>query len=252
MRQVARRRMGELMQPIRASYFVQLAARDASDDRAVGRQDIAQGSAAGSATAGELESWRLRIDRSIAESRKIRGGNFVQIATVSEEGLPTCRTVVFRGFTPTEPSGGSPQALRMITDARSEKVAHIQRSPSCEMVWWFSQSSEQYRIAGKLQLVGPEDAGDLQTARQEQWVKLSDKAREQFWWDMPGIAYSGEQTVPSGGRGSDGEILPPPDAFLLLLLWPQRVKYLRLTDNLAGVDEYESAEGKWTTFRVNP
>lgn len=47
----------------------------------------------------ELKSWREMIDVSIARSRKIKGSNYVQIATVDPVGyLPSVRTVVFRGF----------------------------------------------------------------------------------------------------------------------------------------------------------
>ena len=126
-------------------------------------------------------SWFQRIETSIAKSRKVRGGNFVQIATVDEDGFPACRTVVFRGFLPF--SDGD-VALKMITDARSSKVAQIQNSPKCEMVYWFGKSSEQYRISGELQLVsGTEDGGiedkELFVARKQQWGNLSDSAREQ-------------------------------------------------------------------------
>ena len=38
------------------------------------------------------------LDASIARSRKVRGGNYVQLATVGPDGKPHCRTVVFRGF----------------------------------------------------------------------------------------------------------------------------------------------------------
>ena len=44
--------------------------------------------------------WRERITDSIARSRKIRGGNYVQLATVDANNAPRCRTVVFRGFAP--------------------------------------------------------------------------------------------------------------------------------------------------------
>jgi hypothetical protein len=67
----------------------------------------------------EATPWLERIEGSIARSRKVRGGNFVQIATVSPEGLPCCRTVVFRGWVPS-PDGL--KAMKMITDLRSEKV----------------------------------------------------------------------------------------------------------------------------------
>jgi len=65
--------------------------------------------------------WEDRIKRSIDTSRQVRGGNYVQIATVDEDGAPRCRTVVFRGFLAVDERGGA-KAMRMITDARSEKV----------------------------------------------------------------------------------------------------------------------------------
>jgi len=202
------------------------------------------------AASSAAEVWTVRVQSAIKKSREIRGGNYVQIATVDADGAPRCRTVVFRGFQSLE---GTPvQAMRMITDARSEKVGHVQRSPACELVWWFPASSEQYRVAGELQLVGPDASGELQGARQEQWQKLSDPAREQFWWPSPGIDYSGQPTVPKGGRGENGEVLPPPEAFLLALLWPRQVKYLRLGDNLALLDVLDAASGTWHVSRVNP
>ena len=103
--------------------------------------EAAEGAGRGPSPKGDtldsvVEPWRSRIDRSIAKSRKIRGGNYVQIATVDDQGLPACRTVVFRGFLENEDK--SSIAMKMITDARSEKVAQIAANPGCEMVWWFS------------------------------------------------------------------------------------------------------------------
>lgn len=175
----------------------------------------------------------------------------MQIATVDGNGLPHCRTVVFRGFQSSTAMIGL-EALRMITDSRSEKVAHIQKSPACEMVWWFSQTSEQYRIAGELQVVGPEADDELQAARKEQWEKLSDPAREQFWWPTPGVDFSGSPEVPKGGKDGDGKMLPIPDYFRLLLLWPCQIKYLRLTDNYSVVDDFDAASRTWKPMRVNP
>jgi len=226
-----------------------MAAAAADAQNSVGLADIGAGT--GEAANGGVQPWRTRIQESIKRSREIRGGNYVQIATVDGEGLPHCRTVVFRGFLPVQERGGR-EAMRMITDARSEKVKHGSQAPACEMVWWFSQSSEQFRFAGKLQFVGPGDEGELQAARQAQWAELRDAAREQFWWDSPGVEYSGEQLPPKGGRGEDGEVLPPPDTFLLMLLWPQKVKYLRLTDNYSQLDAVDDNTGEWTAARVNP
>lgn len=208
----------------------------------------------------DLTFWRNRIDLSIAKSRKIRGGNYVQIATVdSETKEPRCRTVVFRGFQDMSSSSNivcndKPCVMKMITDHRSNKVTEATTgNSSCEMVWWFGKSSEQYRIRGELKFVGNgqfELDDELASVRKQQWGNLSDMAREQFFWKEPGLAYSGESTVPEGGRDDDGKVLPPPDSFLLMLLFPNRVDYLRLGDNFRQIDQLKGEE--WKTSRVNP
>lgn len=208
----------------------------------------------------DLVSWRSRIDASIAKSRKIRGGNYVQIATVdSQTNEPRCRTVVFRGFQDMPSTSGiscddKPCVMKMITDNRSNKVSEATTgNSSCELVWWFGKSSEQYRIRGELKFVGNaqfELDNELASVRKQQWGNLSDMAREQFFWKEPGLAYSGESTVPEGGRDDDGKVLPPPDSFLLMLLFPNRVEYLRLGDNFRQIDQRKGDE--WSMSRVNP
>jgi pyridoxamine 5'-phosphate oxidase len=181
--------------------------------------------------------------------------------------------------------------MKMITDARSNKVVHESSSSSsnAELVWWFGKTNEQYRVRGELVYVGDDavtatttterrninDAGRddvsllLARARQEQWANLSDKAREQFYWPEPGLPYgSGEaSSLPIGGRDETGRLLPPPPTFLLVLLRPRRCEYLRLTDNYRQIDELvvtkpfgvggtgargTGEDGMWTMQRVNP
>eukprot|EP00928_Gymnodinium_smaydae_P050561 TRINITY_DN34110_c0_g1_i1.p1 TRINITY_DN34110_c0_g1~~TRINITY_DN34110_c0_g1_i1.p1 ORF type:complete len:148 (-),score=22.39 TRINITY_DN34110_c0_g1_i1:55-498(-) len=147
----------------------------------------------------------------------------------------------------------------MITDLRSGKVSesigHPNSNQSAELVWWFAKSSEQYRVRGKLQFVGNgsfESDGDafLQKLRREQWEYLSDPAREQFYWNDPGKPYTPQNQMPAGGRGGDGKILDPPDNFLLMLLHPHGVDYLRLGDNYHQIDILKNEE--WNQERVNP
>ena len=193
-----------------------------------------------------LSTWRENITRSIAKSRKVRGSNYVQIATVDSDNKPRNRTVVFRGFISDSKTGH--EAFKMITDARSHKVKNIVDHTSwCEMVWWFSKTSEQYRILGKLKLVRESDRDEqLLQARKQQWGNLSDAAREQFFWEQPGDTYSGEETeknVPKGGRNIEtNRVLPPPDNFLLLLLYPTEVKYLNLRSNFSQLDKLDFQE----------
>ena len=219
--------------------------------------------------ASQVLCWTERIKTSIAKSRKIKGGNYVQLATVEMDDAatpqPKVRTVVFRGFLPLESSlpaslglsaDSAPLALKMITDARSSKCSHIAANRRAELVWWFSQSSEQYRVTGDLVLVDAASQPFLTAERTNMWKQLSDPAREQFYWQEPGRCFSGAPTVPPGGRDEKGDILPPPDAFLLLLLIPRSVHFLRLRDNYAQGSTWDKAAsaagGAWVSARLNP
>lgn len=207
----------------------------------------------GDISTAEITSWKEKIDVSIAKSRKIRGGNYIQIATVDPLSLePRCRTVVFRGFLKTE-SNENHTIMKMITDKRSNKFSEVTNSarPIAEVVWWFAKSSEQYRIRGELKFVGDDEMdSSLLISRKEMWGNLSDPAREQFFWKDPGLPFESDSIVPVGGRDDDGKILPPPTNFLMMLLYPKSCDYLRLGDNFRQNDVYEN--GVWTTMRVNP
>ena len=143
-------------------------------------------------TAAEARiSWRSLLETSIARSRKVRGGNYVSLATVEgHSGKPRCRTVVMRGFTKTGNKSGQ-EALRMITDARSEKVDHIGKNPWGELVYWFGKTNEQYRISGRLELIGDNESDeDLDRARRQQWGNLRDASRDAFFDPRhPGVPY---------------------------------------------------------------
>lgn len=233
-----------------------------------GFQDIAaamttSNNSQGQSFAPPLTPWREAIEVSIAKSRKIRGGNYVQLSTIdSAINEPRCRTVVFRGFQPLAPQNSytttakKPSVMKMITDSRSSKVKELTSSSIAEMVWWFSQSSEQYRIRGRIQLVGENTEDDyLRQARKEEWGDLSDSAREQFYWTTPGILHQEHKAIeiPKGGRDAlSGRVLPPPKEFLLMLLHPFHVDYLRLSDNYRQIDDLDNDSKLWFSKRVTP
>lgn len=213
-------------------------------------------------TDGKEKSWRSLLDISIARTRKIRGSNYVQLATV-ENGEPRCRTIVFRGFqkVPDDHSlsnecSSLPCLLKMCTDLRSKKVEQNSAQSIAEVVWWFPKTSEQYRIRGDLILVGSEEENDkaLITARKELWGNLSDPARESFLGNLlPGELLAGEETadIPPGGRGEDGKPVPPPGNFLLMLLDPKHVDYLLLGKEQHRQIDIRGGDG-WSFDRVNP
>mmetsp|Transcript_263 Transcript_263/g.646 ORF Transcript_263/g.646 Transcript_263/m.646 type:complete len:209 (+) Transcript_263:55-681(+) len=208
-----------------------------------------------------MQVWRERLQASIAQSRKVYGGNFVQLATAGGDGRPHVRTVVFRGFAEDE------RAIRVISHSQAAKIAQARENPAAEVVWWFAKSSEQYRLSGRLQVVdSAESDGRLRDLRVSQWKDLSDPAREQFFWPTPGkVVPEGctdfkdlaPEPLPPGGREPENEagkrpILAPPDTFVLLLFWPETVHYLKLGTNFAQLDQWDDEHKRWTCKHVVP
>ena len=64
------------------------------------------------------------------------------LATVDEGGAPAARTVILRGVDIER------WALRIYTDGRSPKVAHIEARPAAALVFWDAGSGWQLRVAG--------------------------------------------------------------------------------------------------------
>jgi len=94
-----------------------------------------------------LAPWRTHLQRALHRNRSNIFSRYFQLATVSEEGYPTNRTVVFRGFL--EKSN----TIQIVTDIRSEKFKHLIVNPFVEICWYFSKTREQFRIRGKALLV---------------------------------------------------------------------------------------------------
>ena len=114
-------------------------------------------------------------------------------------------------------------------------------------VWWFPKTSEQYRIRGSLLLIGDDnDDRALQISRKELWGSLSDPARESFLDD--------QADPPMVGRGEDGKVVPVPANFLLMLLNPTHVDYLRLTGaQYRQIDQRsDNSEATWSSKSVKP
>ncbi|KDO34769.1 hypothetical protein SPRG_00830 [Saprolegnia parasitica CBS 223.65] len=190
-----------------------------------------------SPSVSRLAPWKQRLQEAIEANRHIPGTHYLQMATVAQDGAPQCRTVVFRGF---EGETG----MTMITDARSAKVAQLQANPACEVAWWLPQNGEQFRIAGHVQLVTPDD--DAAGLRAQLWHKLRESMRQQFFWPQPNTPFV-DAPVPVVTSAT------PPLTFLVLVLRPQQVKYLRLHDSFAQVDTLNASDDPaWVSRRINP
>lgn len=191
-----------------------------------------------------LAPWRPPLARALHRNRSRPDCRYFQLATVSPQGRPTNRTVVFRGFL--EPTNH----LMMVTDYRSEKSIHVQHQPWGAICWYFAKTREQFRLSGHLRLI---TAGDpepqLQQARLKLWQALSDGARQQFVWPHPGRPREKAATFDLPPPPLD----QPPSQFCLLLLQPVAVEHLELKGAPQTRTAYTlNAADDWRVADLNP
>ncbi|CAM9705779.1 unnamed protein product, partial [Heterosigma akashiwo] len=201
--------------------------------------------------------WKQELNRALAQHRKQPTSRYVQIATASPDGFPSCRTVVFRGFADfvRDRERGT---MKFITDLRSEKIKDIDSNPRAEVCWYFEKTREQFRIRGDLKLIKFDEADPkLAKARVVQWKTLSDNARIQFSWPFPG-----QERVEH--EDDEADFNPPPpdsdvpeDTFCLLLLEPNSIDHLQLKLNPQlrsrySLKEAVAEESEWEYMRTNP
>ncbi|BAZ13466.1 pyridoxamine 5'-phosphate oxidase-related FMN-binding protein [Calothrix sp. NIES-4071] len=191
-----------------------------------------------------LPNWRQILIGVLHRNRKQPYSRYFQLATVRTDGYPANRTVVFRGFL------NNTNQLKIIVDSRSEKINQIQHQPFAEACWYFTETREQFRLAGKLTLVGADcDDAELEKARVSTWQELSDNARIQFAWAHPGE----KRANPEAFAPSQPDAVTPLANFCLLLLDPVKVDHLELRGEpqnryLYTRDEQEN----WTCIEINP
>ncbi|WP_319419145.1 Npun_F5749 family FMN-dependent PPOX-type flavoprotein [Pleurocapsa sp. FMAR1] len=191
-----------------------------------------------------LAPWRSPLSSSIHRNRSKPFSRYFQLATVTSEGYPANRTVVFRGFLDDQDN-----ALKIIVDSRSAKIQDIEHQAIGEICWYFTKTREQFRIAGNLRLITPKDTHtDLQHARQATWHDISDSGRSQFAWPDPA------QPVADKSAFDISPLDPntPLDNFCLLLLIPNRIDHLQLRGDPQQRCIYTLEKKTWSTQSVNP
>jgi pyridoxamine 5'-phosphate oxidase len=180
----------------------------------------------------------LHRNREVAQSR------FMQLATVCADGRPANRTVVFRGFL------ADSHQITMVSDVRSGKFKDLESHPWAEVCWYFSRTREQFRLGGRVTVVG-ENTSDasLQEARYDAWRGLTDTTRQSFTWPAPGAPRDPIALFLGECPAADS----PLPSFGLLVLDTCNVDHLELDGNpqsrwISRRDE----NGGWTSLEVNP
>ena len=192
-----------------------------------------------------LAPWRSHISHALHRNRAKPHSKYVQLATVSPEGLPTNRTIVFRGFL------DSTNWLQFIIDTRSEKYTHLQQKPYGEICWYFTKTREQFRIAGNLILVTVRESNpNLKKARKTMWQNISDSARLLFIWANPGEV---RDRSPEAFSSEPPPATEPVNNFCLLLLEPKKVDILELRGNPQNRYLYIlNSDNTWDITEINP
>ena len=190
-----------------------------------------------------MAPWRSPLARALHRNRSRAYSRYPQLATVRSDGRPANRTVVFRDFAPASNS------LLFITDQRSAKIEQLTHHPYGELCWYFTQTREQFRLSGHLQIIHaqtPQPA--IADLRHAVWAKLSDNARQQFSWPQPG-----QPRVTDGYAPTPDLPEPPPDTFAVLVFDPDAVDHLELRGDPQNRYQYErQPDHTWQMRAVNP
>ena len=191
--------------------------------------------------------WKIAIERALTLRAESPMARWVQLATVGPDGRPSVRTMVFRAFL------GRGATFCFTADTRSAKADQIADDPRAEACWTFPESREQFRIAGRLALIGPRhpDPG-FRDARLGMWAELSTSSRLTFSWPEPGAPRAADSRFRVAAPDPDR----PAEAFGLLLLEPDRVDHLDLRPSPHQRILYRRVPGDptatWDATHVNP
>ena len=157
--------------------------------------------------------WLPLLQRALEENSSDRA---VQVATVSPSGEPEVRTVILRGLS----DEGEPY---FFTDARAAKVRAV--GLKLELCTWWDDTQEQFRLRGPVELI-TSGASAWGERRQELWEHQGKEGRKLFLGAAPGTPL--EKVSESDKAVEPKENQEPPETFVLMVVKPERVDYLKL------------------------
>lgn len=169
---------------------------------------------------------------------------YVQLATVDKNNQPSVRTVVFREFVQ------STSDIIIHTDIRSEKMRHLSHCRNVQICWYFSQSREQFRISGDVEMVDSNNES-LRHLRVAQWQKLSKAAKSAYFAGHPGTTLPLDD-VNQHSVHTQNDFSEVSNKFVLLLVRPHQVDHLDLKTNPHTRIASKLENNFWQEKRLNP
>lgn len=185
--------------------------------------------------------WTVPLDIAREAHRDVPSARFAQLATVRPDGRPACRTVVVRGRL------GPDASVLITTDSRSAKFGELMASPWAELCWYFPETREQFRLLGRVTVVGPEGPDGLSEARLATWAGLPDDSKRSFAGPPPGTPMAAVASALDSGPPEG-----PPPPFAMLVLRPEAVDHLDLRPSPHRRTVYRRDGVAWSVDRVNP
>ncbi|XP_044493299.1 pyridoxine/pyridoxamine 5'-phosphate oxidase 2-like [Mangifera indica] len=190
--------------------------------------------------------WKQRLVQAMEPNSRLRHSSYFQLATIGLNGRPSNRTVVFRGFQENS------DKIQINTDIRTRKIEELKHCPFAEICWYFTDSWEQFRINGRIDVIDGLDPDPVKLQiREKSWFASSVKSRLQYLGPNPGYPCLEKQPMEFSLDPSTG----PVDAFCLLVLDPDQVDYLNLKSNqrlMFTCKLSDNGEKCWTSEIVNP
>ena len=222
--------------------------------------------------------WQQQLTKSLHVNSSQVQSKYYQVASVCSNGEPKNRTMVFRGFL------SGTQSLLSVTDSRSEKIEEWQgdNKSRFEICWYFSESREQFRLAGEVALISNSLDSSYenwvlgkqtkQSILKQQWSNLSTNAREPFYSNSPKAPFD-EDSMPSMpqnrlvNKGADlknkfdsnnttptnivSNLTDMSDNFCVIIFIPHAVDYLDLKSKPQQRCLY-AIQDDWKERPVNP
>ena len=184
-----------------------------------------------------LPPWRALVRGARQREGRSAGATWLQLATVSADGTPRVRTLVFRGWSPAG-------ELELLTDVRSDKPAELLSQPGVELCWLFRKAREQFRLRGTVVPVSCEQEPD---ALLDHWQRLSPSGRMVWAWPSPGEPFLSQGPWPQ--EVADEE--PISTHLLLLRIALDRVEQLDLKPH-PHLRRCWTRQDGWAEQRLNP
>ncbi|PKG96817.1 pyridoxamine 5'-phosphate oxidase family protein [Paraglaciecola sp. MB-3u-78] len=225
--------------------------------------------------------WHQRLAKSLHVNNSQVQSKYYQVASVSSNGDPKNRTMVFRGFL------SGTQSLLSVTDSRSEKIEQWQgdNKSRFEICWYFAGSREQFRLAGEVALISHSIDSNYgnwvlgehtkHNLLKQQWSNLSTNAKQPFYSNSPKAPFDEDaiQSFPQDGlvnQGNDindefdsrsnnnsaprniaGHYTDISDNFCVVVFIPHAVDYLNLKSKPQQRCLYD-IQDDWKERTVNP